>query len=210
MVIEPGRDWAEPGALAAGEVVVTNNRELHSWVETHRDDPVSLGRVGIVGGDLARTVGVNAAGRPNPARPFGPDAMSYSADLGEALIDGRRVAFACHLVATARRAWRGGRRFTVIANSPWWGDYNVAPKAHPNDGLLDVVEFDLGPRQWKPVRARMATGSVLPHPGIRARRDSAYSAEWDEERTIVVDDVAVGAARRIAVRIRPDAWTFVA
>jgi hypothetical protein len=207
-VIEPGRDWAEPGSLSPDEVTVASNAELSAWLATRRDKAEGIGRVGVVGGDLARTVGIGPAN--DPRRPWSDDARTYSADLCEALVDGRRCAFACHLVASAPRSWRRGRRFTVIANTPWWGAYNVAPKAHPNDGLLDVVEFDLGAREWRPVRARLASGSFLPHPRIRMRRDSAYSVEWSEPRSIVIDDVAIGRARRIAVRVQPDAWTFVA
>ncbi|MGB1824394.1 MAG: hypothetical protein ACPHO9_07420, partial [Ilumatobacteraceae bacterium] len=52
------------------------------------------------------------------------------------------------------------------------GRYEAAPRAHPGDGLLDVVEVsDAMPlrQRWMALR-RSRTGTHLPHPHISMTR----------------------------------------
>ncbi len=208
-MIRPGEPWASPGHLEPGEECVESNAELHAWLaRAPRLSDGSPPRVGVVGGDLARTVGVGEWS--DRGRPYGEAGRAHPVDLGEALLDGRPVRFGCHLVAYGPRHWLGGRSFTVVCNSPWWGRWNVAPRAHPNDGLLDALDFTLRPREWRAVRDRLPAGAHLPHPRISVRRSAAHSFEWPEPRKVVADDVEVGRARRLMVRVEPDAWVLIA
>ena len=63
-----------------------------------------------------------------------------------------------------------------MLNADRIGAWDVAPRAHPNDGQLDVVEVDasMGLRdRWQASR-RLATGTHVPHPAIHtATRDGA-------------------------------------
>ena len=55
-------------------------------------------------------------------------------------IDGRQHWFVAHLVA--RRSWWRGRVVAAM-NAQWLGAWDVAPRAHPDDGLLDLLDGDL-------------------------------------------------------------------
>ena len=56
-------------------------------------------------------------------------------------------------------------------NSDHLGTWNVAPRAHPNDGKLDVISVGRGMtfRQRLQARTRLELGTHVPHPAIGSR-----------------------------------------
>jgi diacylglycerol kinase family enzyme len=129
-------------------------------------------------------------------------------DLGEALVDGRVHRFVAHVVLRGRSWWRGP--ITAVMNAQFLGRWDVAPRAHPNDGLLDVVEVAASMRageRWKAWR-RLPAGSHLPHPAIEVRRLPAVQLDAGG-RHVWVDGVDLGRARTVSVRLEPDALTCV-
>jgi diacylglycerol kinase family enzyme len=131
--------------------------------------------------------------------------VCFPVDLGEVLLDGRLHLFVAHLVARSR-LWT---RAFVAMNAQWRGSWNLGPRAHPGDGLVDTYDVRLRPSQLLPVRSRLHHGAHLPHPGIEERRSPAVSIELDRPLPVELDGVAVGSARRVAVRVKPDALRVV-
>lgn len=202
MTIEKGRSWGEPGPLAADGVVVRTDAEARAAVEAARRAGGPIPELGLLGGDLCRTVG----GRGDEARLRSADAVRLPVDVGSVLVDGRLHRFVAHLVA--RRSWWRGRVVAVM-NAQWIGAWDVAPKSHPNDGLLDVFDGDLSlDDRWK-ARRRLLTGTHVPHPGIAQRRVAALQVDFDRPTPVWLDGERVGEARSLAIRIEPDAVTCV-
>ncbi len=202
MTIEKGRSWGEPGPLAADGVVVRTDAEARAAVEAARRAGGPIPELGLLGGDLCRTVG----GRGDEARLRSVDAVRLPVDVGSVLVDGRLHRFVAHLVA--RRSWWRGRVVAVM-NAQWIGAWDVAPKSHPNDGLLDVFDGDLSlDDRWK-ARRRLLTGTHVPHPGIAQRRVAALQVDFDRPTPVWLDGERVGEARSLAIRIEPDAVTCV-
>ncbi len=158
--------------------------------------------LGLLGGDLCRTLG----GRGDEARLRSPAAVTMVCDLATVLVDGRLHVFVAHLVAR-RRAWRG--RAVVAMNAAWLGPWNLGPRAHPGDGVLDIYEARLSLRQAMAVRSRLPLGAHLPHPGIVERRTKALQAELDAGTRLQLDGEALGPARNLLLRVEPDALTVV-
>ncbi|MDQ3898513.1 MAG: hypothetical protein M3326_14930, partial [Actinomycetota bacterium] len=131
--------------------------------------------------------------------------VRITVDLGEALLDGRLHLFVAHLVARTR-VWT---RAFVAMNAQWLGDWNLGPRAHPNDGLLDTYDARLPPGQLLPVRSRLHHGAHLPHPGIKERRTAAFQVELGRPLPVRLDGVDVGKAKVISVRAQPDALVVV-
>jgi len=171
-------------------------------LEAARRANEALPPLGLLGGDLCRTVG----GRGDADRLRSPEAMSLPADLGSVLIDGRLHWFVAHLVV--RRSWWRGRVVAVM-NAQWIGPWDVAPRSHPNDGLLDVFDGDLSlDDRWK-ARRRLRTGTHVPHPGIAQRRVAALQLELDRPTPVWLDGERVAEARTLSIRIEPDAYTCI-
>jgi diacylglycerol kinase family enzyme len=202
VTIERGQEWGEPGLLPEHGVVVRSDAEARAVVEEHRRASKEVPPLGLVGGDLCRTLG----GSADPARLRQDGARRLPIDLGAALIDGRLHWFVAHLVAH-RGLWRG--EAWLACNAQWWGNWNVAPGAHPDDGQLSIVEAAVPVGDRLKVRARLRSGNHLPHPSIRVRRLRAAQVEWAIPRSVWLDGERVGSGRRISVRVEPDAATVV-
>jgi YegS C-terminal NAD kinase beta sandwich-like domain len=207
MTIGRGESWGRPaGDLAGiGCMVAHSDAEAREIVERARraGDPVPP--LLLLGGDLCRTVG--GTGDEHHAR--GPDALALPCDLGSVLLDGRQHWFVAHLVA--RRSWWRRGRIVAAMNAQFLGRFDVAPRGHPNDGRVEILDvapsFGLGDRvkAWR----RLPTGTHVPHPRIAVRRVSAEQETFDPPLPVWLDGVAVGSVRQLSLRVEPDALTLI-
>lgn len=202
MTISKGQAWGAPGTLPADGVVVRSDLEVRRLVTAARRRSAPPPVLGLLGGDLARTCGATG----DEARLRSATAMTLPCDLGEVLIDGRLELFVAHLVV--RRSWWRGPVVAAM-NAEFLGRWDVAPRAHPNDGVLDVFEADLplGDR-WK-ARNRLPLGTHVPHPGIRERRLAAVQLDVAPGHRVWLDGECLGPARHLSIRVRADALTVV-
>lgn len=202
MTIEKGQPWGTTGPLADDGIVVASDAEARAVVTAARRDDRPIPELGLVGGDLCRTVG----GRGDRDRLRSPEGSRLPVDLGTALVDGRLHHFVAHLVV--RRSWWRGRVVAVM-NAQWIGRWDVAPRSHPDDGLLDVLDGDLGLDDRIKARARLRTGTHVPHPGIAVRRTAALQLAFERPEPVWLDGERVGSARALSIRVEPDALTCV-
>ena len=86
----------------------------------------------------------------------------------------------------------------VAMNAQWLGSWDVAPRSHPNDGLLDVFDGDLPLGERLKARSRLPTGTHVPHPGIAERRVAAVQIELDRPTPVWLDGERVGSARALS------------
>lgn len=202
MTIEKGRPWGTAGPLAPHGVVAGSDAEVRAVVERARRTGEPPGEVGLVAGDLCRTVG----GRGDRGRLVSAEAMRLPVDVAAVTIDGEPHWFVAHLVA--RRSWWRGRVVAVM-NAQWIGRWDVAPRSHPNDGLLDV--FDGSPSlddRWK-ARHRLFTGTHVPHPDIAQHRVGEITLDLDPPLDVYLDGEKVARGRHVEIRVEPDALTCV-
>jgi hypothetical protein len=198
--IAKGDPYGAPGHLPEGGVLVRSDAEASAALTDARRQRRPFPALGLLGGDLCHTLG-GGDGRPRTEL----EGVRFTVDLGEALLDGRLHLFVAHLVARTR-LWT---RSFVAMNAQWLGPWNLGPRAHPNDGLLDAYDVHLPLGQLFPVRARLHHGTHLPHPGIKERRTPAQQVELERPLPVRLDGVAVGRARVVSVRVQPDALTVV-
>jgi hypothetical protein len=202
MTIEKGKPWGRPGPLPDHGVLVGSDAEAREVVTEARRAGTPVPPLGLLGGDLCRTLG----GRGDRARLMSADAMTFPIDLATVLVDGRLHWFVAHLIA--RRSWWFGRAVAVM-NAQWLGDWDLGPRSHPNDGLLDATDGNLPLGDRLQARRRVRTGTHLPHPALRTTRAAAMAFDLDPALTVHLDGVSVGPASHLAVRVEPDALTVV-
>jgi hypothetical protein len=202
VTIRKGEDWGTHGGLPPDGVVVRSDAEARHIVSEHRRAGTPVPPLGLLGGDLCRTLG----GLGDESRLRSEDAVRVPVDLGSVLLDGRLHWFVAHLVA--RRSWWSGR-IVAVMNAEFHGAWDVAPRGHPNDGRLDVLDVTMPFGERLKARRRLLTGTHVPHPGIKERRVDAVQFEFDRPVPIWLDGERVTVARRLSVRIEPDALTCV-
>jgi diacylglycerol kinase family enzyme len=93
-------------------------------------------------------------------------------------------------------------------NAEYLGRWDVAPRSHPNDGLLDTFEVTMSAGERLKARSRLATGTHVPHSGIKERRVAAMQVDVDG-LDVWLDGQLVGPARSLSIRVEPDALTCV-
>lgn len=198
MTIRKGEDWGSTAALLPGDPVASTDHELAALF-TPADDSVSgPERVGLVGGDLARTVGARA----DRESIRDGERVALPIDLGIVSIDGRVLVMASSLVIR-RSLWRGD--IDAAMNASFYGEWNVTPSGHPNDGRFDVVHAALTwSDRWK-ARSRLPNGSHVPHPDITIRRLKSSEFAPHQRAKVWVDGVCLGSAKRVDVLVCPDA-----
>lgn len=197
MTLRPGQAWGSEGPLPEGAVVVDSDAAARTALEAARRERRPFPPLGLRGGDLCRTLG----GR-------GALTTVVTCDLGEALVDGRVRLFVAHVVVRGRTLWRGSA--VAVLNAQYLGRWDVAPRAHPGDGKLDVVEVAASMRvaeRWKAWR-RLPSGTHVPHPAITARQASAVQLDV-EGRRVVVDGELLAPAAALSIRVEPSALTVV-
>jgi len=198
MTIKPGREWGRPLTEPGPHRACSGDAELARRVAAGEPGPFS-----VEGGDLHRAIGV-----PQP-----PWRQIVPVDALEVVIDGHDHLAVAQVVA--RRPGRvGWWRGSVIAvcNVDYVGNWNVAPRAHPNDGRADVVEVAaaMGARaRWQAWR-RLAHGSHVPHPAISTRSVRQVEFVFTKPLGVWLDGIrAADRAHRLTVTVLPDAFELL-
>ena len=202
MTIRRGEDWGRTGRPPADLNWFVDDASAARAVEAGAHD------IGLAGGDMARTLGAG------PAPDVVESAVSFPIDLIEVTSsDGRRVVALSHVVMRHRRWkwWRGP--IVAVMNAQFIGRWDVAPRGHPNDGRLEIVDVDsaMSTRQRFLAGRRLPTGAHVPHPLVRTRSSALITVPVPRSATVVVDgrpwiDGSSPPEPTLTIRAVPDAF----
>ncbi|HEC10846.1 MAG TPA: hypothetical protein ENI86_14965 [Acidimicrobiales bacterium] len=204
MNIERFADWGRVGSLPPGSRVVGSDRELALVLSESRRTGGERPTVGLVGGDMWRTLGAPTGGEK---RLRGGRATLMEVDAVEVIPDGGPpMVFVAHLVAR-RPLYRG--RIVAVMNAEWHGEFDVTPRSHPSDGRVELLDADLPAGQkWK-ARGRLRTGTHTPHPDIAVRSAASHEVVFERRFGLWLDGTRIGDVHRVEVRVLPEALTVV-
>ena len=193
MTIRRGEPWGSAVTRPQQLTLAESDRELAGLVAAGGSPSL-----GVSGGDLFATVGAPAGRDPVQRLPV---------DLLRVEADGVSYCAVAHVVA--RRSWWRGRIVAVL-NVDHIGRWNVAPRAHPNDGRFDVVEIDVEMRlrQRLQARRRLPQGTHVPHPRISTRTGTAESWSFIRPHRLFVDGQRVGSVHELTVTLEADAFVI--
>lgn len=198
MTIRRGEPWGLSATVPENRVVVDTDCGLVA-ADAHE--------VSLLGGDLYRALGSPSVPDINSAcTRLTIDAMECTVTTD----DGDRRMFAVSSVVVGRTVSRG--RFVCVSNSGWWRGLNIAPRAHPNDGVADVVSFaeSMPVVQRVIARRRASTGTHLPHPDIAVGRVEHWEATRSRPgEPLRIDGRRVRGWLRVEVRVHPDRYVVL-
>ena len=203
MTIRKGQPWGEAVQSPASLLIADTDQAAQVWVVAARTVDSPLPAIGFAGGDLARTMGGGAAGR------FPGTVTKAPVDLVRVEADGAVTWAVAHVVA--RRRWSRGQVWMAM-NAQFHGPYDVVPRAHPNDGKLDLLQVATAMplRTRLQARARARTGTHLPHPQLATRRVTEVTLEFDRPLDLWVDGAKWRRADHVHLAVEPDALTAYA
>jgi YegS C-terminal NAD kinase beta sandwich-like domain len=189
VVIQKGKDWGTPGVLPPAAPVAHSNAELRALVRE------GARVIGVTGGDLCRTL--NGSGSMS---------MVFPIDLCRLTAPGVDELFVAHCVA--RNGWLRGP-ITAVMNAQFIGSWDVAPRSHPNDGVVDVLVISMALGDRLKARKRLASGTHVPHPLIAQRRMSTGEFHFGRPTKILLDGEHVTTPTDFTITVEPDALTIV-
>lgn len=187
MVVRRGQNWGSTGTPDSTTPVAMDDAHASRLIEHGVREFV------LASGDLARTVGATSPTPTSSYRRLPIDLMRISL-LGTDGYSSRHFSMSHCLIR--QRFSTGGvlrGRVSVICNAQYVHGHDVAPRGHPNDGKVEIVDFskDLSIRQRLLVLRRSRTGDHLPHPMIQVRQVSEPT-EWNAEGVVVIDGRRIG------------------
>jgi hypothetical protein len=226
MSIRRGEEWSRPATAAADADLEGDDAALARWAVTRPGGLVAFRPDSR--SDIARALGLTPGAVPGGDREVELDAIAVRAADGA---DGAVPAVAANMVvlgtppdrlgrlsrSVATRivvdgaAWFDGDLTTaVVANGQFLRGLDVAPRGHPGDGRLEVQAYHLAPGERRGMRARLGSGTHLPHPRIgqqqarrveiRARRPLALEVDGARHgRVGSIDLEVVAGAFRLLV-----------
>ncbi len=210
MTIRKGESWGSEGLVAGDIPIARDDAHLAVVVQDglQQNKPGSAPFVArVASGDLLATVGGSPPLPSRPAPGEKVEAQLLPMDLGFVRMDdGPERPFVAHVLAHAR-GWKG--QCMVVMNSAWYGDWYLGPRAHPNDGLLDMTVGELSLRDRMKAKKRVKSGTHLPHPNLEVRRVATLERTLKRPTRVHIDGVLAGQARHIQVRLVSDAFVLV-
>jgi len=95
-------------------------------------------------------------------------------------------------------------------NAQWLGKLKLGPRAHPNDGLLDLTDGNLPLGDRMEARRRAHSGSHVPHPALTTRRSAHHDIDLGPGLDVWLDGTQVARrARHVVVDVEPDSLSVV-
>ena len=193
MTIEKGRPWGEETRVPEGVTACGSDADVARVL-------AAGGLPLVTGGNLHESLG------SPPMRTTGQACMRFPVDTLEVILkkgSAERILLAVSDVVVG--SWWHGNFFLASANGRWEG-LDTAPRAHPNDGMLHVLEIpaDVDLRQRISARRRAALGTHVPHPRIAVRSMQTLTVTRSGRSVLRVDGERMPAWDTVTVRVVAD------
>jgi YegS C-terminal NAD kinase beta sandwich-like domain len=198
VTIRKGEPWGEAVQSPDGLHLVRDDGAARAWVVHHRDAGRDIPPLGLLGGDLARTMGGGSPGR------FPGIVTRAPVDVVRVESEGRTTWVIAHVVG--RRSWWRGE-VGVAMNAQYLRGRDVAPRSHPDDGKIDLlrVAASMSLRARSQAWHRARTGTHVPHPAITVSQAGTVDWQFDRPLTLWVDGERWCTTRAVHLVVEPDA-----
>jgi hypothetical protein len=204
MTIRKGEQWGIEIVAPSSLILLKDDRQLAS---------IKKSDVGVLmAGDIHQ-----ALGSPMPVQP---GALCTQLEIDAMLVeiqtatfdDVSQLASSCVEIGTFRPSFIHRRRYVCITNGGLVHGRNLAPRAHPNDGVLDSVTLSSAMtfRDRLSAQKKALTGTHLPHPEILVSRGESFSyLRTNKSEHLSIDGQRVMDWVSVRVTVQPDYWKIV-
>ena len=86
---------------------------------------------------------------------------------------------------------------------------DVVPRGHPGDGRAEVQIYAVPGRQRRELRARLVTGTHVPHPAITQRTGVHVRIDLDRRVPLEVDGRPAAATDLVEITVVPNAYRLL-
>jgi len=200
--LEWGRDILKPEDLVICQDDAAASRLLTGLVGESKHLPI----IAIKSSKLARALGTNGAqleSKSMRALPFDLIKINFTNSSNE------KVMLIAIGYALLRNSWWRGE-ITAVLNTSFIGEWDCAPRSHPNDGKFDVVSVgsQMRPMQRLIASRRLQLGTHLPHPKISTHQATNLELSSSALPNLFVDGQRFAKVSQINFTLLPDAVTL--
>lgn len=200
--LEWGRDILKPDDLVICRDDAAASRLLTRLVGESKHLPI----IAIKSSKLARALGTNGAqleSKSMRALQFDLIKINFTNSSNE------KVMVIAIGYALLRNSWWRGE-ITAVLNTSFIGDWDCAPRSHPNDGKFDVVSVgsQMRPMQRLVASRRLRFGTHLPHPQISTHQATSLELSTSALPNLFVDGQRFAKVSQINFTLLPDAVTL--
>ena len=199
MTIRKGEDWGSQTTMPNNCIVVADDASA-ARLQPQQTFYVS-------DGDLHEALG-------KPRQPvvgqschlLAVDAMRYTIQFS----NGEDLTALAISSITIGRPHRGS--FVVLSNTGFYKSRHLLPRAHPNDGKIDMLSLrdSMTFRQRLLFHQKSKISAHLPHPDIRVERVETFtSTRTNAKEPLTIDGNRFHNWSSISVSIQPDYWHTV-
>ena len=200
--LEWGRDILKPEDLVICQDDAAASRLLTGLIGESKHLPI----IAIKSSKLARALGTNGAqleSKSMRALPFDLIKINFTKSSNE------KVMVIAIGYALLRNSWWRGE-ITAVLNTSFIGDWDCAPRSHPNDGKFDVVTVgsQMRPMQRLIASRRLRLGTHLPHPQISTHQATNLELFSSALSNLFVDGQRFAKVSQFSFTLLPDAVTL--
>ncbi len=218
-MIRPGEEWGHPTTAGPDLEVGGGDADLAAALTAGPDGLIRFRPDAT--SDLAGAVGLRAGADLGVEVTLdllritrghgGVDVAVNMIVLGSAPDTLRRFSgrFGASVRVDDRPVFHGPCTGIVIATGQFRHGLDLVPRGHPGDGRAEVQVYALPRREWRRLRARLATGTHVPHPGITQRTGARVAVSVDRAVPLEVDGRPTGRTDLLDVEVVPDAYRLL-
>ena len=204
MTIRKGEPWGIEVVAPSSLTLLKDDRQLASMEKS------SVGV--LMAGDIHQALG--------SPRPVQPGALCTQLEIDAMFVEIQTAAFddvsqlagSSVEIGTFRASFIHRNRYVCITNGGLIHGRNLAPRAHPNDGVLDSVTMtrSMTFRDRLSAQKKALTGTHLPHPEIHVSRGESFSyMRTNRSEHLSIDGHKVTDWVSVRVTVQPDYWKIV-
>ena len=206
MTIRKNENWGSTVARPKNLAICKSDADASQLVTECHVQKRAFPAIAISKSNLARALGSSGAKTNAPTMqvtPFDLIEITFvdSSNKGQTVL-----ALGYGLL---RKSWWRGEIMATM-NTSFIGDWDCAPRSHPNDGKFDLVtvnaEMNLTQRLIASRRLRLATH--LPHPQISVKQLTSFDADCFSKPDLYVDGHRFSGIKHCKFRLVADAITL--
>lgn len=214
-MIRPGEEWGSPARGPADVEVTGSDADLAAAVTRcpgilvrFRPDATS---------DLAGAVGITGAAAHDVEVAL--DLLRL--DDGDAAVNMVVVGtppdrvrtftrcFGANVRIDERPVFHGPCTTVIVATGQFRDGLDVVPRGHPGDGRAEIQVYAVARAERRLLRARLATGTHVPHPGITQRSGRHVTVSTGRRVPLQVDGRPRAATDRVDITLDAGAYRLL-
>ncbi|MEO8364080.1 MAG: hypothetical protein ABI570_06845 [Ilumatobacteraceae bacterium] len=205
MTIRKFAEWGQIISRPQAIETCDSDEQIGQTVARHMLEQTEIPHIHATGGSLARSLGDAHELSDTEVRELNVDLIHIDYRTS----NGQGQSIAANSVLLRHRLWNG--QIVAATNSGFLGTWEIATRAHPNDGRFDVVEIDesMTIRDRLITRRRLDHAKPLSHPSITGYQSDSKEWTFHHPIRLYVDQNFVAKVTFVRAKTFPDAIRMV-